>query len=58
MFGEAFDASGFSIGRGPAAETVMGMEMAEGGKISFLLDPELLGEHRARVAPRLLGHGA
>ncbi len=49
MFGEAFDASGFSIGRGPAAETVMGMEMAEGGKISFLLDPELLGELRAAL---------
>jgi len=37
MFGEAFDASGFSNGRGPAGETAMGMEMSEGGKMYFLL---------------------
>jgi hypothetical protein len=44
MFGEAFDASGFSIGKGPAGETVLGMQMAEGGKICFLLHSELIDE--------------
>jgi hypothetical protein len=44
MFGEAFDASGFPIGKGPAGETVMGMEMSEGGKMCFLLHPELIDE--------------
>ncbi len=45
----AFFASGFSPGRGPEGQTVLGMAMAEGGKISFLLDPELLGELRAAL---------
>src|SRR5690349_18246320 len=46
----AFEASGFSVGRGPAGETVLGMEMAEGGRICFLLAPELIDQLVAAVA--------
>ena len=44
MFGEAFDASGFSIGKGPAGEIVMGMLAAAGRRRCFLPDGELTGE--------------
>ena len=56
MFGEAFDASGVSIGKGPAGETVMGMEMSEGGKMCFLLHPELIDELIAALGRTRVKH--
>ena len=47
----AFMASGFCLGRGPEGETVLGMTMAEGGTINFLLTPEL----KAELAMKLFG---
>src|SRR5579872_1584696 len=52
----ACEASGFSVGRGPAAETVLGMEMAEGGKICFLLHPELIDELLAALGQTRVRH--
>ena len=40
----AFMASGFCLGHGPEGETVLGMTMAEGGTINFLLTSELKAE--------------
>jgi hypothetical protein len=56
VFGEAFDASGCSIGKGPAGKTVTGMKMAEGGKICFLLDPELIDQLIAALGRTRVKH--
>ena len=47
----AFLASGFCLGRGPEGETILGMTMAEGGTINFLVSPEL----KAELAKMLFG---
>lgn len=52
----AFEASGFSVGRGPRGEIVMGIEMQEGGKICFLLHPELIEQLVPALAKTKVTH--
>ena len=40
----AFFASGFGLGRGQKGETVLSLSIKKGGKISFLLDGDLVAE--------------
>ena len=45
----AFETTGFSIGRGPEGQMVLGMKMREAGTINFLLPPELQVEMAATL---------
>jgi hypothetical protein len=52
----AFQASGFSIGKGLAGETLMRMEMREGGRMCFLLHSEMIDELIAALGRTRVKH--
>ena len=52
----AFEASGFSIGRGPEGQTVLGLGMKEGGAINYVLESEMIDELIAALGRMRVKH--